>query len=71
MLDLIYRAGVDIRPENMGLTWDDVFAALKYEREFVVMDDKWFTVANDYVVTDEFCARVKAAILAKYGGWKA
>ena len=71
MLDLIYRAGVDIRPENMGLTWDDVFAALKYEREFVVMDDKWFTVANDYVVTDEFCARVKAAILAKYGEWKA
>lgn len=67
MLKLIYRAGVDIRPEAMGITWDDVFAALKYEKEFVEKDGKWFTVANEFVVDDAFCQKVKDMILSVYG----
>lgn len=69
ILDLIYRAGVDIRPENMGITWDDVFAALKFEREYVVKAGMWYTVANDYLVDDAFCNKVKDKIIAKYGPW--
>lgn len=69
ILDLIYRAGVDIRPENMGLSWDEVFAALKFEREYVVQAGLWFTIANDFVVDDVFCNTVKEKILAKYGPW--
>lgn len=69
ILDLIYRAGVDIRPENMGLSWDEVFAALKFEREYVVKAGLWYTVANDYIVDDAFCGKVKEKILEKYGPW--
>lgn len=71
ILDLIYRAGVDIRPENMGLTWEEVFAALKFEREYVTKAGLWYTVANDFIVDDEFCNTVKEKILAKYGPWNA
>lgn len=66
MLELITRAGVDIRPESMGLTWEDVFAALKYEKEFLEKDGKWFTIANDFRVTDEFCEKVKNMVVAAY-----
>lgn len=71
MLKLIHRAGVDIRPEAMGITWEDIFKALKYEKEFVEKDGKWFTVANDFIVTDEFCEKVRAMILEVYGEWPA
>ncbi len=70
MLALIHRAGVDIRPEAMGLTWDEVFAALKYEREYVVESGRWYTVANDFVVDDAFCEMIREKVIAMYGEWK-
>lgn len=69
ILDIIHRAGVEIRPEGMGITWDDVFAAIKYEKEFLESNGYWYTVANDFVVTDEFCQMIKEKITAKYGEW--
>ena len=48
ILDLIHRAGVEIRPEGMGITWDDVFAAIKYEKEFLESNGYWYTVVNDF-----------------------
>jgi glycerol dehydrogenase-like iron-containing ADH family enzyme len=70
ILDLIHRAGVEIRPEGMGLTWDDVFAALKYEKEYVAKAGLWYTVINDFVVDDAFCKLVKEKIIKVYGEWK-
>ena len=70
ILDLIHRAGVEIRPEGMGLSWDEVFAALKYEREYVEHAGLWYTVANDFVVDDDFCDMIKNKITDKYGEWK-
>ena len=70
MLELIHRAGVDIRPEAMGLSWDEVFAALKYQREFVVKAGYWYTLANDFIVDDKFCNLVKDKVTALYGEWK-
>ena len=70
ILDLIYRAGVEIRPEAMGITWDDVFAAIKYEKEFLESHDYWYTIVNDFKVTDEFCRMIKDKIIAKYGAWE-
>ncbi len=69
MLALIHKAGVDIRPEAMGLTWDDVFAALKFEKEYVELSKMWYTVANDFVVDDAFCEKVKDMVLDMYGEW--
>ena len=70
ILDLIYRAGVEIRPEAMGITWDDVFAAIKYEKGFLESHDYWYTIVNDFKVTDEFCRMIKDKIIAKYGAWE-
>lgn len=70
ILDLIYRAGVDIRPENMGLTWEEVFQALKYEKEYVKKAKLWYTIANDFDVDDDFCNIVKKKIIDKYGQWE-
>lgn len=70
MLALIHRAGVDIRPEAMGITWDEVFAALKYEKEYVEKVGLWYTVANDFIVDDAFCQTVRDKITAVYGEWK-
>lgn len=69
MLDIIYRAGVDIRPEAMHITWDDVFKAIKTEKEFLESKGYWFTIVNDFKVTDEFCQTIKDKIIAKYGEW--
>lgn len=69
ILELIHRAGVDIRPEAMGLTWDDVFKALKYLKEYVEKVGLWYTVANDFEVTDEFCERVRSNVVGIYGEW--
>ncbi len=71
ILDIIHRAGVEIRPEGMGITWDDVFAAIKYEKEFLESHGYWYTIVNDFQVTDEFCQMIKDKILAKYGEWNA
>lgn len=70
ILQLIHRAGVEIRPESMGLTWDDVFAALKFEKQYVEQAGLWYTVANDFVVDDAFCEMVKEKVLAVYGEWE-
>lgn len=70
MLSLIHRAGVDIRPEAMGITWEEVYAALKYEKEYVEKVDLWYTVANDFIVDDAFCQTVRDKITAVYGEWK-
>lgn len=70
ILRLIHRAGVDIRPEAMGITWEEVFAALKYEKEYVEKVGLWYTVANDFIVDDAFCQTVRDKITAVYGQWK-
>ena len=54
----------------MGITWDDVFAAIKYEKEFLESHDYWYTIVNDFKVTDEFCRMIKDKIIAKYGAWE-
>lgn len=71
ILDIIHKAGVEIRPEGMGITWDDVFAAIKYEKEFLESHGYWYTVVNDFKVTDEFCRMIKDKVIAKYGEWEA
>ena len=70
ILDVIHRAGVEIRPEGMGLTWDEVFDAIRYEKEFLPANGYWYTVINDFEVTDEFLQRIKNKVIAKYGEWE-
>jgi glycerol-1-phosphate dehydrogenase [NAD(P)+] len=61
------RAGVDIRPEAMGVTWDDVGEALRTLRTFVRDAGLWFTVADTMTIGDEQVARVREVVDAAFG----
>ncbi len=69
MLSAIHRAGVDIRPEAMGISWDDVAHALKNLRTFVKDANLWYGIAHEAVIDDAFIAQLRSRITDKYGVW--
>ena len=69
ILDVIYRSGVDVRPETMDITWDEVRAALKYMSEHIKRSGLWHTIGTDFVVTDEFCDMIQKKVVDKYGAY--
>lgn len=66
MLDAIHRAGVDVRPESMGLTWEEVGAVLANLSTFVREAGLWYGIAHEAEVDDRFLADLREAIEAKY-----
>ena len=70
-LALICRAGVDIRPEAMGVTWDQVAATLYGLASFVSSNDLPYTAANEAQITDRLIDRARERIEATYGPWTA
>lgn len=70
MLAALHRVGVDIRPEAMGVTWDDVSEAMRTLGSFVREAGLWFTIADVRPVDDEFVAQVRDSVEATYGRWK-
>ena len=70
MLDAIRRVGVDIRPEAMGITWDDVGHALVKLPEFVRQAGLWYGIAHEAKITPEFVTRLRDRITATFGPWK-
>lgn len=68
MLAAIVRAGVDIRPESMGITWDDVSHALLNMRQFVRDYGLWYGIYHDAVIDQAFVDRVRANVEAAYAG---
>ena len=67
MAAAIARAGVDIRPEAMGITWDDVAEALRTLGSYVRDVGLWFTVADIVTVTDDHIARLRGLVEATFG----
>jgi glycerol dehydrogenase-like iron-containing ADH family enzyme len=65
------RAGVDIRPEAMGVTWDDAAESMRTLSTYVREAALWFTVADARPVTDAHIDRVRELVDATYGPWKA
>jgi len=61
------RAGVDIRPEAMGVTWDDVGEALRTLPTYVRDAGLWFTVADTMRIGDDHVARVREVVDAAFG----
>ena len=60
--EIVQLAGVRHRPEELGITWDEIEAALRALPEFVARENHWYSIANDLVVTDEVLATARAAI---------
>jgi glycerol-1-phosphate dehydrogenase [NAD(P)+] len=69
MAAALARVGVDIRPEAMGVTWDDVGEAMRTLPAFVRDAGLWFTVADTMTIGDEHVARVREMVDAAFGPW--
>jgi len=69
MLAAIHRVGVDIRPEAMGVAWEDVAEAMRRLRWYVEQAGLWYTIANEKPITEEFIAQMRERIYAVYGPW--
>jgi glycerol dehydrogenase-like iron-containing ADH family enzyme len=69
MLSALHRAGVDIRPEAMGVTWDDAAEALRSLAGYVREAGLWYTVADARPVTEELLGQVRDGLYRAYGPW--
>jgi hypothetical protein len=70
MLAAIHRVGVDIRPEAMGVTWDDVSATLYGLAAFVRESGLPYGVAHEAEITGRFISTARSQIEAAFGPWK-
>ena len=68
MVAALARAGVDIRPEAMGVTWDDVGEAMRSLPRYVREAGLWFSVAEAGPVTDDHVARVRELVERAFVG---
>jgi glycerol-1-phosphate dehydrogenase [NAD(P)+] len=71
MVEALHRVGVDIRPEAMGVTWDDVEAAMRTLATFVRDAGLWHSVVDERPVDDAVVAEVRQLVDATYGSWGA
>jgi len=69
MVAALHRAGVDIRPEAMGVTWDDAEAAMRSLGTFVREAGLWFSIADVRAVDDAVVGTVRGLVEGAYGPW--
>lgn len=69
MLRTMHRVGLDIRPEAMGVTWQEVATALFNLRTYVQRNGLWHSIAHDVEIRQDFVDRVRAGVEAAYGPW--
>ena len=55
----IEEVGVRVRPEELGVTWQDVAIAFKQTRAYTEREGLFYTVVNEREVTDEVLERVR------------
>jgi glycerol dehydrogenase-like iron-containing ADH family enzyme len=70
MLAALHRVGVDIRPEAMGVTWEDAERAIRSLGEFVRQTGLWFTVADVCPVDDNLIEEIRGLVGTTYGPWE-
>jgi glycerol-1-phosphate dehydrogenase [NAD(P)+] len=70
VLRILLRAGVDVRPAAMGVSWDDVGEALRTLGSFVREAGLWFTVADVRPVDEALVRRIRDGVEDAYAGWE-
>jgi glycerol-1-phosphate dehydrogenase [NAD(P)+] len=70
MVAALHRAGVDIRPEAMGVTWADAEASMRTLGTFVREAGLWHSIADERAVDDAVVAEVRDRIDDSYGTWQ-
>ena len=66
LLGIIHQAGIDIRPEAMGIEWEDVEKTLYSLKNYVEENKFHYGIANDFEVTKEFFQSVKNKVESKF-----
>jgi glycerol dehydrogenase-like iron-containing ADH family enzyme len=66
LLKSIIDLGVDIRPEAMGVTWDDVETTLLNLKAFAEEHGGLYTIASHLEITQEHCDKAKRILYAAY-----
>jgi glycerol dehydrogenase-like iron-containing ADH family enzyme len=69
MVDALARAGVDIRPEAMGVTWDDAEAAMCTLGTFVRDAGLWHSIADERAVDGAIVGEVRERVDGAFGRW--
>ena len=69
MLAALVRVGVDVRPEAMGVTWDDVVEAMRTLATYVRSAGLWYSVADAVPIDEAFIGRIREGVTAAYAGW--
>ncbi len=67
MLSAVHRAGVDIRPRAMGVTWDEVAEAMRRMATFVREAGLWHTVIDQRPVTEAFIRSIRERVTETFG----
>jgi glycerol dehydrogenase-like iron-containing ADH family enzyme len=71
ILGALNRAGVDIRPEAMGIDWDAAATTMRRLAWFVRHADLEYTIADARPVTDAIVDHVREQLYATFGDWAA
>jgi glycerol dehydrogenase-like iron-containing ADH family enzyme len=69
MLETLQRTGVDIRPEAMGISWEDASTALRRLAWYVRYADLPYTVADARDVTESLIERARERLYGSFGEW--
>jgi glycerol-1-phosphate dehydrogenase [NAD(P)+] len=70
MVVALARAGVDVRPEAMGVTWADAEGAMRTLAAFVREAGLWHSVADERAVDDSVLADVRERVERAFGPWE-
>ncbi|HSL77566.1 MAG TPA: iron-containing alcohol dehydrogenase [Candidatus Limnocylindrales bacterium] len=67
MVRALARAGVDVRPEAMGVTWEEVEAAMCTLPEFVRAAGLWHSIADERAIDSAVVGQVRERVEAAFG----
>jgi glycerol-1-phosphate dehydrogenase [NAD(P)+] len=70
VLAALHRVGVDIRPEAMGIDWEDAATAMRRLAWYVRHADLPYTIADARPVSDDLVAQIRDGIQATFGAWE-
>jgi glycerol dehydrogenase-like iron-containing ADH family enzyme len=70
MVVALHRAGVDIRPEAMGVTWAEVAEAMRTLGRFVREAGLWHSIADERAIDDAVVDEVRDRVERAYGPWQ-
>jgi glycerol-1-phosphate dehydrogenase [NAD(P)+] len=71
VLGWLHRAGVDIRPEAMGIDWEAAGTAMQRLAWYVRHADQPYTIADARPVTADVVDGIRDRITATFGAWPA